>query len=370
VRNLFLSRPFQYLFAVTGILLLTAGLDLLQNQINPITVALVFLLFVLLVATVCSSKPALLASLIAVFCLNFFFLPPVGTLTITDPENWIALLAFFVVSLTAGQLSAKAKKRAEESERLYAELQDAFEITSRAEAFKQNEKLKSALLDAVTHDLRTPLTSIKASVTMLIEESQTDSIHITLEPQGRKELLDVINEETDRLNSFVESMVEVAKIEAGEFHLRKTLTEFDDIISSALQRTESLTANHQIQLKIPNNLPPISVDAKAITEVIYNLIDNSAKYSKPQTVITISAKQIEDFIEIAVEDEGKPISVEERSKIFQKFYRADKTKKGFGMGLAIVRGIIESHGGKIWVEAGEKGNRFAFELPINTDERK
>lgn len=345
-------------------------MNLFQNQINPITVALVFLLFILFIATICGSKPAITSSVLAMFCLNFFFLPPIWTLTISDPENWVALVAFLIVSLTAGQLSAKAKKRAEEAERLYFELQDAFEITSRAEAFKQNEKLKSALLDAVTHDLRTPLTSIKASVTMLIEESQSDPIHLTLEPQGRRELLEVINEETDRLNNFVESMVEVAQIEAGEFHLRKNLTEFDDIISNALRRTESLAANHQIKLKVSSNLPPISVDAKAIAEVLYNLIDNAVKYSPPQSAITIAAKQIEDFIEISVEDEGKPIPVEERSKIFQKFYRADKTKKGFGMGLAIVRGIIESHGGKIWTEAGAEGNRFAFELPIIADERK
>lgn len=365
-----MSRPFQYLFAVAGICLLTAGLDSFQNQINPITVALVFLLFILLVATICGSKPAIVASFVAVFCLNFFFLPPLWNLTISDPENWVALVAFLVISLTAGQLSAKAKNRAEEAERLYAELQDAFEITSRAEAFKQNEKLKSALLDAVTHDLRTPLTSIKASVTMLLEENQDDEpIHVTLEPQGRKELLEVINEETDRLNSFVESMVEIAKIEAGEFHLRKTPTEIGEIVSNALQRAESFTLDRRIRLKMQSNLPQISVDERAIAEAIYNLLDNAVKYAPPQSVITISAKQIEDFVEIAVEDEGAVIPVEERGKIFQKFYRADKTKKGFGMGLAIVRGIIESHGGKIWVEAGENGNRFAFELPINADER-
>lgn len=341
----------------------------LQNQINPITVALVYLLFILFIATIYGSKPAILSSIVAMFCLNFFFLPPVGTLTIADPQNWIALFAFLVVSLTAGQLSAKAKNRAEEAERLYTELQEAFEKTSRAEAFKQNEKLKSALLDAVTHDLRTPLTSIKASVTMLIEENQTDALHITLEPQGRTELLEVINEETDRLNDFVESMVEVAKIEAGEFHLRKIPTEVSEIISNALQRAENLRANHQIRLEIQSGLPKISVDEKAIAEVIYNLLDNAVKYSPLQSNITISAKQIEDYVEIGIEDEGKLIPVDERNKIFQKFYRADKSKKGFGMGLAIVRGIIESHGGKIWVESGRIGNRFVFELPINADER-
>lgn len=344
-------------------------MHVLQNQINPITVALIFLLFVLFIATIYGSKPAILASIAAMFSLNFFFLPPVWTLTIADPENWIALLAFLVVSLTAGQLSAKAKNRAEEAEKLYNELQEAFEITSRAEAFKQNEKLKSALLDAVTHDLRTPLTSIKASVTMLIEENQDDALHITLEPQGRRELLEVIDEETDRLNSFVESMVEVAKIEAGEFHLRKTPTEIDDIVSSALQRAKSFTENHPVKLSIQPNLPEILVDAKAIAEVVYNLLDNAVKYSPSESSITISAKQIEDYVEIAVEDEGAIIPVEERNKIFQKFYRTNKSKKGFGMGLAIVRGIIESHGGKVWVETGKNGNRFAFELPVNADER-
>ena len=242
-----LTITIPYLLAVSGVATLTAGMFALGNRINPITVALVFLLFVLFLATAFGSKPAILSSVLAMVCFNFFFLPPVGTLTIADPQNWIALFAFLVVSLTAGQLSAKAKKRAEEAERLYRELQDAFEKTSRAEAFRQSEKLKSALLDAVTHDLRTPLTSIKASITMLIEEHEQDPIHVTLEREGRGELLEVINEETDRLNDFVQSMVEVARLEAGEFHLRKTEAEVEDIISNALQRAESLTARHEIK---------------------------------------------------------------------------------------------------------------------------
>src|SRR5207253_2632407 len=139
----------------------------------------------------------------AMLCFNFFFLPPVGTFTISDTENLIALFSFLMVAITAGELSAKAKRRAEEAERLYQELQIAFEKASQAEALRRSEKLKSALLDAVTHDLRTPLTSIKASVTMLIEEHEQDTIHLTLEREGRGELLEVINEETDRLNDFV-----------------------------------------------------------------------------------------------------------------------------------------------------------------------
>ena len=203
---------------------------------------------------------------------------------------------------------------------------------------------------------------------MLIEEQSQNLIHVTLEREGRDELLEVINEETVRLNDFIESMVEVAKIEAGDFHLRKTPTEIEEIVAAAVQRADNLTANHKITVSIQRNLPPVSVDAKAIAEVIYNLLDNAAKYSPPRGAIKISAKRIEDYLEITVEDEGKGVSIENRNKIFQKFFRADESKKGFGMGLAIVRGIIESHNGRVWVENGKIGSRFVIELPINFDE--
>lgn len=353
-----------FLLAAAGIALLTAGMHVLREQINPITVALFYLLFILFVATVLGSKPAVSASVAAMFCFNFFFLPPIGTLTISDPQNWVALLAFLVVSLVAGQLSAQSKRRAEESERLYRDLQNAFERESRAEADKQSEKLKSALLDAVTHDLRTPLTSIKASVTMLIEESRTDAARPTLDADGRAELLEVIDEETDRLDGFVESMMEVARLETGDFYLRKTEADVDDIILVALRRAQNSSPKRRIVIKTEENLPPIKVDAKAITEAIYNLIDNAVKYSPADASVFVTARKVENYLEVAVEDEGAGVPVEEWDKIFQKFYRHDKTAKGYGMGLAIVRGIVESHGGRVWVENGKKGARFVFELPF------
>ena len=357
-----------YLLAVSGVAALSAIMFTLRNQINPVTVALIFLLFVLLLATVFGSRPAIFCSILTMLALNFFFLPPVGTLNISDAENWIALFAFLIVAVTAGQLSAQAKRRAEEAEQLYSELQTAFEKASQTEALERSERLKSALLDAVTHDLRTPLTSIKASVTMLIEESQTNAIHITLEPRGREELLEIINEETDNLNKFVESMVELARLEAGEFNLRKTSSEVEEIFQNALQRAEKLTATHTIEVEIEDNLPTLSIDSKAVSEVVYNLIDNAAKYSPKNSTIRIEAKRAADKIQISLEDEGKGVSETEREQIFRKFYRADKSVKGFGMGLAIVRGIVEAHGGKIWVEAGKKGARFVFDLPIKIDE--
>src|SRR4051812_32218967 len=163
-----------YMLAVLSTSAVTGVLKLFGAHVNSTTVALGLLLVVLFVATGWGSRPAVLASLLGVMCFNFFYLPPVGRWTIDDPGNWIALFAFLVTAVTAGQLSAHANRCAEEAdasrreiERLYKELRDAFEQASQAEALKQSERLKSALLDAVTHDLRTPLTSIKASVTTL-----------------------------------------------------------------------------------------------------------------------------------------------------------------------------------------------------------
>lgn len=352
------------MITLIGLAILTAGMLALAGHINPITVALIFLLFVLFLATVFGSKPAILSAVSAMLCFNFFFLPPIGTFTISETENLIALFAFLMVAVTAGHLSAKAKHRAEEAERLYHELQNAFEKASQAEALKQSEKLKSALLDAVTHDLRTPLTSIKASITMLIEEHEQGSVHQTLDGEGRGELLEVINEETDRLNDFIQSMVELARIEAGELHLRKSQTGVDEIISNASQRAESLTSKHKIKVDIEDDLPLLSIDSKAIAEVIYNLLDNAAKYSPQDSKIEIKANRIGDKIQFSVADEGRGITETEREKVFQKFYRADQTAKGFGMGLAIVRGIVEAHEGRIWIEESVKGSKFVFDLPL------
>src|SRR5213075_1235837 len=173
-----ISKPwFGYAAALTGIAVVSGALKLFGEHINPTTVALAFLLIILFVATVWGSRPAIVASVVGIVTFNFFFLPPFRTFAIRDPHNWIAFIAFMITAITVGQLSARVKRRAEEAEaakreveRLYYELQDSFERSSQAKALKQSERLKSALLDAVTHDFRTPLTSIKASATAMLDD--------------------------------------------------------------------------------------------------------------------------------------------------------------------------------------------------------
>jgi K+-sensing histidine kinase KdpD len=374
-----------YIVAVVVIGTATAALKVFGGHVNPTTVALSLLLIVLFVATAWGSKPAVLASLLGVACFNFFFLPPFGTFTIAEPENWIAFFAFLITAITVGQLSARARQRAEEAEaarreieRLYYELQDTFERSSQAKALKQSERLKSALLDAVTHDLRTPLTSIKASVTTLLDDqlATQDGEHSTpLGEEGRQEMLEVIDEEADRLDRFIEGVMELARIEAGEMQLRRQWSSLGEIIMSAMKRAEPRTRGHQIEMWLDDELPSVNVNERALVEVIYVLVDNAAKYSPAESAIKVAANASKDHtVRVIVEDQGPGIPPALRERVFDKFFRAtsdsDHVKpSGTGLGLAIAQGIVEAHGGRIWIEEGSdgRGARFVVELP--TDEQ-
>jgi K+-sensing histidine kinase KdpD len=382
------KRLLGYILAVVVIAVATAVLKVSGSHINPTTVALALLLIVVFLATAWGLGPAILASLLAVACFNFFFLPPLYTFSIADPENWIALLAFLITAITVGQLSARAKSRAEEAdatkqeiEGLYRELQETFEQASQTKALKQSERLKSALLDAVTHDLRTPLTSIKASITTLLDEARggvNGEQRVELDSESKLEMMEVIDEESDRLNRFIGGLIELARIEAGEMHLRLRWGTLDEIISAALQRAESITRGHDVEVSIEKDLPALRVDERAVSEVIYTLVDNAAKYSPQGTGIGITAQRSDKgMIKIAVEDCGEGIAIDLRERVFDKFFRATRDgdistqrPSGTGMGLAIAKGIVEAHEGQIWVESGKSGDgtRVVFTLPIGDED--
>lgn len=376
-----------YIFAVAGTAAVTLVLHVVRNRINSTTIALAMLVVVLFVAAYWGARPAILASVLGVLCFNFFFLPPVGTLNIADPDNWLALIAFLITAVTAGQLSARAKTRAEEAEarrreigRLYDELRSAFERASHAEALRESERLKSALLDAVTHDLRTPLTSMKASVTTLLDDVNSrpgDASPAGLNDEGRREMLDVINEECDRLNRFIEGLVELARIEAGELRLGRRWGTIEEMIEAALARVRNITAQYKVEVEIENDLPVVLVDARAVSEVIYLIVDNAAKYSASGSAIRINAARGDaDMIRVTVDDDGPGIPAELRERVFDKFFRASGERdagrnrpSGMGMGLSIAKGIVEAHGGRIWIEGGERsGSRVLFTLPIGDEE--
>ncbi|MBA2621439.1 MAG: DUF4118 domain-containing protein [Acidobacteria bacterium] len=352
----------RYAVAVGGIALVIFTLEPFNAEINSTTVSFALLLVILLVATFIGRNPALVSSLLAMLGFNYYFLPLVRTWTIADPQNLVAWAAFTVTAIVAGELSAYAKRRAEDAtrgkqeiERLYNELQSSFEIASEAEALRRSEKLKSALLDAVTHDLRTPLTSIKTSITTLLDDEKIVAGRFQLDAEGRHEFFEIIDEETDRLNHFIEGMVQLVRIEAGELNLRQTWSEVDEIIQAALVRAEPLLENYQVKLLLEKDLPLVRVDSKTLSEVLYTLLENASKYVPKNTSIEISVNRAGgEMLEFSVSDEGGGVPENLREHVFDKFFRVSETSgdeyapTGTGLGLAIAKGIVEAQGGKIW----------------------
>ncbi len=368
------SRP--YLLATAAVAAAVAALIALQSHANVTTAALALVLVVTACAVKWGSGPALLGAVWAMLCLNYFFIPPIHTWVIAEAQNWIAFSVFIVTALTVGQLSSRAKRKAEEAEarrseieRLYEQLRKAFEEASEAETLRKSEKLKAALLDAVTHDLRTPLTSIKASATTLLGAISRGHLGPALTADGQRELLEVIDEESDRLNRFVEEMMELAQIEGGQLLIKRSATPALDIINTALDRAAMLLQQHPVEVTIEDKLPLLHVDAASISGVVFELLENAVKYSPPGTPIHITAsRQSPDAAQLAVEDAGAGIPPQLRERVFEKFFRASqqhREKQGFGMGLAIARGIIEAHGGQIRAEAGNdgRGTIICFTVP-------
>jgi two-component system sensor histidine kinase KdpD len=305
-----------YVFAVSGVAAVTVVQSLFHERLSSTAVGLTLLLILLFAAMRWGSRPALLAALLGGVCFNFF-LPPVYTFTIVNSQDWVAMAAFLITTMTVGELSARAKRRPKEAEagrceieRLCNDYRVAAERARRAGILEQSERLKSALLDAVTHDLRTPLISIKAAVTALLDETE-----VTLEDEARREFLELINEEADRLNHFVENMVELARIEAGAFNLRCRWSSVEEIVA--------MTRGHRLEVEIKSELLVDRGDASLIAEVLYSLIDIAAKYFPAGSRIKISARHAEnEMILIAAEDQGRGLPAHLRERVFDKFFRA------------------------------------------------
>jgi two-component system, OmpR family, sensor histidine kinase KdpD len=479
VRAPLLNRLLEFA-AAFGIVI---GITFLYRKVvpvNPTTIALTLLLAILAVSTVWGRAVSVSMSLAAMLAFNYFFLPPIGKLTIADPQNWVALVSFLVVALLAGHLSmrvrqqaANASARQRDVEKLYAfsrgllesgnvirllnripaQIVDDFEVGAAAvfladkqkvyrsgpvvpqldteslkavmareepvideqnglcfvpvrlgvraigslgisgsvlsrqtleaiatllaiameharaveqlgqtEASRQGEQLRTALLDAVTHALRTPLTSIKASVTNLLSNPD-------LNDAQRGELLTIINEETDRLNRLVGEAAEMARLDAGEVELQLEPHPIDDVIDAALVQCKNSLGPRTVSIQVAQSLPRVKVDVLRAREVLVHLIENANQYSPPDQPITITAEANGDFVITSVADRGNGIEDPEQTLIFEKFYRGRDQRysvEGTGMGLPIAKAIVEAHGGALTLTSQRgQGSVFCFTLPID-----
>jgi two-component system sensor histidine kinase KdpD len=213
----------------------------------------------------------------------------------------------------------------------------------------------------VTHEFRTPLTSIKASAETLLSDAE-------LEKSERRDLLTVINEESDRLNRLIGEAAEVAQLDAHQLELQLEVQPMRRPLNAAIEKLGHAFEQHPLQLSIPENLPRVRMDLDRITEVLVHLLDNAAKYSPPGTSIQITAEHRGSEIVTSVADHGPGIDEMEQQMIFEKFYRGRDQRmliQGTGMGLAIAKAIVELHGGTVGVTSQlGRGSLFYFSLPV------
>lgn len=445
---------------------------------NTTTIAMTFIVAILVVAASWGLRVSLYTSIVAALCFNYFFLPPFLTFTIADPQNWFALITFLATGIIASNLSDRAQNqsrisdtRRREAERLYefsqqlllahnvvslvAEIPEkivnifalnnvalylqsrdqtyrsdpefftkdrdlraaalaqslsmredgmafipirlgsrpigafaidrpgisvetldaiggliaiaierarAVETLSRSEAGRESERLRNALLDSVTHQLRTPLTSITLAISSLRSDSD-------LSAEARSEMMLVIEEEADRLNQLISQSVEMAELDADEVKLELEPTDLGVFLPTALAEAKINPSQHEVEIRIAPGLPKLWLDHGRIAKVLLHLLENAANYSPAGAPITLSAEAAGKCVTISVSDHGPGVDEAERTMIFDKFYRGERERfhvQGTGMGLAIAKAIVEAHHGTISVSSKlGQGSTFSITLPIN-----
>ncbi len=457
-------------------------------HVNATTVAFFYLPVVLVIATFWGLLESTIAAFAAMLCFNYFFLAPILTFTIADPQNWVALLAFLATAIIGSQLSSYAKRQTNEAwsskretEQLYSlsrailllddhesaasqiaghiarlfgfknvaifdrysgaiyatggdgespedlarELKNVVnqamiikhsgrrmvvapirlgsepigslaaegvvlsdgalqailnliaitmererhrEEAAQAQAERKGEKLKSTLLDAIAHEFKTPLTSIKAAAGSLLTSPIIQKCTMP-ESATARELITVIDEETDRLNELVSDAIQMARIEAGAVRLRKRLCKLQNLLDALSRDLERRKDGRMVIVQIDDNLPVFVADPDLMNLTMRQLVGNALKYSPPLSSITITASHQDGQIVIRVHDEGPGISKADQEHIFDKFFRGSAEERhvpGAGMGLAIAREVARAHGGDIWVES-EVGHGSTFSLAVPAD---
>ena len=445
-------------------------------SVNPTTVALTYVVAILALATAWGIAEAMAASLVAVACFNFFFLPPIGQWTIADPQNWVAFIAFLITAIVTSQLSGRAHRRTIDSlaqradlERLYSlqpcvaarrsrrpsipgdvarHIADTFgasavsllrsphwgrfreadraicpeiddrlreivrqrpavhhesgavvtpiqlggapigslailgsplgdtvlqsianlaaialerargqETAARAEAARQSGELRATVLDALAHEFKTPLTSLKAAAGGLAAALPADA--------SARELVSIVGEETDRLQTLVTDAIQMLRIDSGKFTLHRERHTLARLVAHSLAEVRA----HLDGREIVNNVPPdlkVDADSELLGLALRQLLDNAAKYSPPSSTLEISASS-NDTVHVVVRNSGAIIPEREHALIFERFYRGTQARlvPGTGMGLAIVQQIVQAHGGTVNVSSTpEAGTAFTLSLPF------
>ena len=326
------------LVAIVGLPALTAALMPLRDELAVESVLLVFLLVVVATAATGGVWPASAAAVAAVGLVNWFFTPPYETLTIAAGEHVLALVVFVVVAVVVAVYVTVAERNATESAVVRAE----------ARALDRTNELRTALLNAVSHDLRTPLASIKASVSSLRAHD------VQWSPDEASEFLAAIEEDTDRLNQLVGNLLDMSRLQTGTLELDRQPIALEEVVAHAVESLGTQAA--RVDIDVPEHLPLALVDPGLLERAIANVIANAVHWTPPDDVVLVTARSAPPDLEIHVVDHGPGVPADARERIFRPFQRLDdRSSSGVGLGLAIARGFIEAMDGELLVEDTPEG---------------
>jgi len=296
---------------------------------NPTIVSLSFLLVVLVVATMSTRRIAIATSIAASFCFNFFFLAPVGTLRIADPENLAELFTLLAVSLLASHLSSQVRE---------------------AQVLRRAAELKSALLESLSHALKTPLTAVTVAANNLNASSLT--------ADERQEQAAIVRAELDRLNRLFQDIVDMARIETRAVAAEREWVQPAEIVEAAARQVEPACDAHRLDIDVGGERVLIRVDPRLTSAALAHVLENAGQYSPAGSAIDVRVVVEDNELRIAVRDRGRGINPNEQHRLFERSYRgaeAQLQRFGTGMGLTIAQGLVAAEGGRIWAANHPQG---------------
>jgi two-component system sensor histidine kinase KdpD len=340
-----IGRASQHLMALVAVAVTLVLVGAVSSMLPGLdTLILLYVVPITIAATRWGSASAITAALASALGHDLLFVEPVGSLSIARANEAVGLVLLVITALIVSQLAELARRGAARARE--------------AEVARRSDAMKTALLRTVSHDLRTPLASIKASVSGLRQPGAEYS------EEDRAELLAAIEEEADRLSRLVSDLLDASRLEAGAMTPDRRPHDLAELIDTVVRRLEPRLDGRPLKVEIPETLPPVAYDYTQVDRIISNLLENAIAHTPPGSPLEIRVRPSVDEIRVEVTDHGPGIPPEDRERLFRPFERGQTGARGTGLGLAIARGFVEAHGGRIWIETVHGGGaRFVFTLP-------
>jgi two-component system sensor histidine kinase KdpD len=338
----------QYIVSL-GLVILMAGICYgISEYLGYRVIALILLLTVSLIAVSFDILPVLVSAALSAFIWDFFFIPPRFNFHVENTEDGILLIMYFVIAIISAVLTYKIRQ---------------IEKASRKKEEKVNTlKLYDTLLNSLSHELRTPIAAIIAAT----DNMQSGNNNLT--PENKDELVNEIAKASFRLNQQVENLLNMSRLETNFIKPKTDWCDITELVYDVVKKIEENKIAQKISININPALPLIKTDKILLSQVIYNLLNNASIYTRPASLIKITANIHADILQLIIEDDGEGFPPEEIANVFDKFYRLKNSKAGgTGLGLSIVKGFTEALKGSVRLEnVSTGGARFTIEIPCNT----